>query len=325
MRQKKSWLSRQYPGSKFLLALLVLGVISTTIFLFIKANRSGLKLIQLNFIAILAGLIVEYRRLCQKWSTVLGTAAAAYMLSFFAFAPGRREKQYIFEEHLELWPYFFLGIFIIIAMVAQFTAITKKLTEGITLLLTFAINYWIFANNYFDSGSLFVKFLIFVNICVSVFSVYHAFSNSTLTRGSRVILSIWSSVIILVLAADNFLKLYRYRDIENLPALSDSILAFLEFFLLGISSIYIAQNLTMVGAYLPGKRYMESVREMNEVHLERFSEEQVYAVDSIIISIISLTGFVLNYYFQWVPVNFMIWAMITLAPVLLFGVHRIFS
>ncbi len=115
------------------------------------------------------------------------------------------------------------------------------------------------------------------------------------------------------------------RDIENLPALSDSILAFLEFFLLGISSIYIAQNLTMVGAYLPGKRYMESVREMNEVHLERFSEEQVYAVDSIIISIISLTGFVLNYYFQWVPVNFMIWAMITLAPVLLFGVHRIFS
>jgi accessory gene regulator protein AgrB len=51
----------------------------------------------------------------------------------------------------------------------------------------------------------------------------------------------------------------------------------------------------------------------------------VYAVDSIIISIISLTGFVLNYYFQWVPVNFMIWAMITLAPVLLFGVHRIFS
>ncbi len=324
MRRKQSWFSRQYPGFKILLALLILGVISATIFLVTKANSSGLRIIQLNFIAILAGLIVEYRRLCQKWSTVLGTAAAAYILSFLAFAPGKREKVYIFEEHLELWPYFFLLIFIIIAMVVQYTAITKKLTEGITLLLTFAINYWIFANNYFESGSLFVKFLIFINICVSVFSIYHAFSNSTLSKGSRVILSIWSSVIILVLATDNFLKLYRYRDIENLPAFSDSILAFLEFFLLGVSSIYIAQNFTMVAAYLPGKRYMESVREINEEHLERFSEEQVYAVDSVIISIISISGFVLNYYFQWVPVNFMIWAIITLAPVLLFGVNRKF-
>lgn len=271
----------------------------------------------------LAGLIFEYRRLCQKWSTVLGTAAAAYIVSFLAFAPGKREKVYIFEEHLEQWPYFFLGIFIIIAMVVQYTAITKKLTEGIALLLTFAINYWIFANNYFDTGSLFVKCLIFVNICVSVFSLYHAFSNSTLTRGSRVILSLWSSVIILILAADNFLKLFRYWDIENLPAVSDSILVFLEFFLLGISSIYIAQNLTMVAAYLPGKRYMESVREMNEVHLERFSAEQVYAVDSIIISIISLAGFVLNYMFQFLPVNFMIWATITVAPFLLFLVNRV--
>jgi hypothetical protein len=81
----------------------------------------------------------------------------------------------------------------------------------------------------------------------------------------------------------------------------------------------------MIGAYLPGKRYMESVREMNEVHLDRFSKEQVYIVDSIIVLIISLTGFTLNYFFQFLPPNFMIWAMVTITPAFLYLTHKFFG
>lgn len=323
MRRQKSWFSRQHTGTLILLTLLVIGVIVATIFLVSKANSSDRKILQLNFIALLAGLVLEYRRISEKWSTVLWTALGAYVLSFFAFAKGKGQRVYIFEEHLEMWPYYFLGAFVIIAMAVQYSAVTKKLTEGVTLLLTFAINYWIIANNYWDTGSVFVKILISINVMLSLFSLFNALSYKTLTKGVRLILSLWSSVITLILATDNFLKLYKYRDIENLPTFSESTFVFLEFFLLGISSIYIAQNLTMVGAYLPGKRYMESVREMNEVHLDRFSKEQVYIVDSIIVIIISLTGFALNYFFQFLPTNFMIWATVTVAPFLLYVTHRI--
>jgi hypothetical protein len=149
--------------------------------------------------------------------------------------------------------------------------------------------------------------------------------HSKLSNGVKLTLSLWSSVIALVLAVDNFLKLYKYRDIEHLPTFSDSALVFIQFFLLGISSIYIAQNLTMVLAYLPGKKYLETVREMNDVHLKRFSNEQVYIVDAIIVLIISLTAFVLNYFFEFLPTNFMIWATITLTPLLLFLTHKLFG
>jgi hypothetical protein len=323
VRRQQSWISRQYTGTLILLALLIIGFIAVTIYLVQRANISDRKIIQLNFIALLLGLVFEYRRISEKWATVLWTALGAYVLSFFAFAKGKGQRVYIFEDHLEMWPYFFLGAFIIIAMAVQYASVTKKMTEGITLLLTIAINYWIIANGYWDTGSIFMKSLIALNAVLSIFSFYNALSYSNLSKGVRLTLSLWSSIIALVLAIDNFLRLYEYRDIEHLPTFSDSAFVFLQFFLLGISSIYIAQNLTMVGAYLPGKRYMESVREMNDVHLNRFSKEQVYIADSIIVLIISLTAFILNHFFQFLPTNFMIWTTITLTPFLLYLTHKI--
>jgi hypothetical protein len=271
----------------------------------------------------LLGLVFEYRRLSGKWKIVLWTALGAYIFSFIAFKSDKREEVYIFEDHLAAWPYYFLGTFIIIATIIQYASATKKLTEGITLLLTIAINYWILANNYWDTAPDFIRALIIVNVLLSIFSMYNAISYSKLGKGVRLTLSLWSSIITLILAIDNFIKLYRYRDIEHLSTFSEEAIVFLGFFLLGVSSIYIVQNLTMVVAYLPGKRYMESVREMNEVHLARFSKEQVYIMDSIIVLIISVSGFGLNYYFQFCPTNFMIWAMITITPVLLYLIHKV--
>jgi hypothetical protein len=323
VRRQKSWFSRQYSGTLILLTLFVIGVIVATIYLVQKANVSNKKILQLNFIALLLGLVFEYKRISEKWSTVLWTALGAYVLSFFAFAKGKGQSVYIFEDHLEMWPYFFLGAFIILAMAIQFASVTKKITEGVALMLTVAINYWIIANGYWNTGSVFVKLLIVINAFLSVFSFYNALSYSNLSKGVRLTLSLWSSIITLVLAVDNFLKLYKYRDIEHLPTFSDSAFVFIQFFLLGISSIYIVQNLVMVGAYLPGKRYMETVREMNDAHLDRFSKDQVYIVDSVIVIFISLTGFMLNYFFQFLPTNFMIWAMIVITPPLLYLTHKI--
>lgn len=322
MKQRGSWYSRQNTGVQVLLALAFIGLSSATVFLVLKAKATDRKILQLNFIAILLGLVFEYRRLAGKWSTVLITALVAYALSFLAFAKGKSQKVYVFGDHLEMWPYYFLLFFVLIAMVIEYTRAVKKITEGITLLLTIAINYWILANNYWNTGFLFTKILIIINGLFSLFAVYNALSYRKLGNGARLTLSLWSSVITLILALDNFFKLYRLRDIEHLPSFSDSLLVFLQFFLLGVSSIYIAQNITMIGAYMPGKGFMQSVRDMNDIHLNRFSQEQVYIADSIIVLIISLTGFGLNYFFQFLPVNLMIWAMITLVPFTLYVIRK---
>lgn len=323
MRQKHSWFSEQRTGAKILLSLFIIGLFIVTIFLFSKSSNSQRKIIQLNFVAILLGLVFEYKHISKKWSTVWWTAAGAFILSFFAFAKGKGERTYNFEDHLTLWPYVFLGIFVIIAAVIFHTSATKKLNEGITLLLTIAINYWILANNYWDTGNLFVKILIALNLVFTAFSLYHSISYKPLGKGTRLALSIWSSIITLILSFDNFLKLYQVRDIEQLSTFSESAFVFVQYFLLGVSSIYIAQNFIMIVSYFPGNQYMDTIRETNDVHLKRYSEKQVYIVDSIIVLIISLTVFTLNYFFQFLPTNFTIWATITLTPFFLYLVHKV--
>jgi hypothetical protein len=323
VRRKKSWISEQYLGTLILLGLFVFGLLLATGYLLSKAATSDRKIFQLNFIALLLGLTFEYKRVVEKWTTVLWTAFAAFIFSFFAFTRDKGETVYSLVEHLESWPYFFLGFFILFATIVYFGEGTKKITEGITLLITISINYWILSNGYWNSEYIIIKCLIILNFLLSGFSVFNSLSYRTLGNGTRLLLSIWTALITLILSIDNILKLYRLRDIEHLPNLNSIIIAFLQFFFLGISSIYIAQNIAFIGAYLPGKGFMQNVRDINDEHLKRFSKEQVYIADSIIVIIISLTGYLLNYFFNFLPVNFMIWLNITLTPILLFLTHRI--
>jgi hypothetical protein len=323
VRRKKSWISEQYKGHLIILGLLIIGLLSVTGYFINLVNNSDRKIIQLNFIALLLGLTFEYKRIVLKWTTVLWTALAAFIFSFFAFAKGKNETVYLLDEHLEVWPYYFLGIFILFATIIYFLEGTKKITEGITLLITISINYWIIANGYWYSEYIIVKCLIVLNLIFTAFSIFNSLSYKILGKATRLILSIWTAIITLVLSIDNILKLYKFKDIEHLPNLSSSVIVFFQFFFLGISSIYIAQNIGFIGAYLPGKDYMQNVRDITDEHLKRYSNEQVYISDSIIVIIISLTGFILNYFFNFLPVNFLIWTSVTITPILLYLTHRI--
>lgn len=251
------------------------------------------------------------------------TALAAFVLSFLNFLPSKHEHGYNFKNHLEFWPFAFLGMYIFLAMVIQFTKATKKLTEGITLLLTISINYWILSNNYWHSDYLVIKFLIIINGIFSAYSIFHAISYKNHSKASAFVLSIWSSIITMILSFDNIIKVYQHKDIENMTSLPESSFAFLQFFFLGISSIYIAQNFIMVAAFLPGKHYLETIRDIAEVHIGRYSDEQVYLFDALLVLIITMVAYVINYQFQYLPTNFMIWTMITITPYYVYGLNRL--
>lgn len=318
VKQKSSWFSQQYTGTLIGWAMGIIALSVITVMYFKKAAETyGLHLLPLSLVALLAGLIFEYRRLSGKWSTVLSTTFWAWCISICI--GGAK----VSEGKLVVWPYLFLLVFIIIATIIHYSKATRLMTEGVALLLTFAVNYWIIANDYWHKGSNIIKCMIAANVIISVFSLFNAFSYRRLSKASRLLFSIWCSIISLVLSIDNFLVLYRHRDIEHINSLAEQSLFFGSFFLLGVSSIYIAHNLTMIIGYLLSGGFFLSVKNMNDAHLKRFSDEHVYITDSIIVSIISLTGFTLNYFFDFVPVNFMIWSMVSVTPILLYIVNRI--
>lgn len=64
----------------------------------------------------------------------------------------------------------------------------------------------------------------------------------TLTEGGRLTLSLWSSMAMMLFAIDNVYRVYQNDQIENTADMSHGVYIGLQFFLLGISAIYIIQN-----------------------------------------------------------------------------------
>jgi hypothetical protein len=321
--RRENWFSELYLGSKIIVLMIILAIILLSSYLLYKIYTNDKEILHLYFLPLLLGLTIEYWRISKNFQYVLLTAFGALLLSFLNFLPYKREHGYNFEDDLEFWPYSFLGTYIFIALIIQFTKATKRLTEGITLLLTLSINYWIFSNNYWNSDYLIIKILIIINGIFSAYSIFHSISYRNHSQLSVFVLSVWSSIITLILSFDNILRVFQNKDIVNMSSLSESSFAFLQFFFLGISSIYIAQNIFMVIAFLPGKNYLDSVRLIAEVHIGRYSDEQVYLFDAVLVLVITLIAFGINYKFQYLSTNFMIWTMITITPYYVIGVNRI--
>lgn len=286
-------------------------------------QTSEKRLIPISVFALIAGVIFENKRLTQKWSTVLWTALGSFAFSFFIFLPGKRERIYNFENHVEMWPYAFIFFFIIFAISFHGDKIISKLTEGITLLLSIAVIYWVVDHGFVDTSSYFLKLMMIIGLLFSLFSFLHAFTHTGLSRTSRLSLSIWSSIIIVLFAIDNIYRVYQNEQIENTIDVANGLYIALQFFLLGVCSIYIAQNVLMLTGFLPGKgtffnaQYFKELKELKSDHIKRYSARQISILHSTFCVLFTGTVFTLNYHFQVLPRHIAIWIVFVIFPYIL--------
>jgi hypothetical protein len=309
----------------FNIALFFIGllVLSFTIYVGYRLSISGRRLIPLSVIAIIGGVIFEGRRISDKWSVVLLTALGSLILSFLAFLPGRRENNYNFEDHIAVFPYWFIIIFAIISIVFHGEKVIPKLTEGITLLQSIAVVYWVVDYGLLDTDSIFLRLLMVIGIIFSLYSIYHAFTYAILSRTSRLTLSIWSTIVMMLFASDNMYNVYQNEQIENTTDIAHRLYIGLQFFLLGVSSIYIVQNFLMLMGFLPGRgkffnaQYFREVRELKSDHIKRYSTQQVNILHSSFCLLFTVTVFGLNYHYQILSRHVAIWLVFFTFPVVL--------
>lgn len=314
---------KPYKSFNFKPIFIVIGILLLmfTIFITFRIQTSPHHLIPLSVVALLAGLFFEAKRLFEKWSTLFGVTLGSLVFSFISFLPGKDE--YNLDMHIQIWPYTFLFIFVIITMVDNKEKTIAKLTEGITLLQSIAVVYWVIDLHLYEANNVFLKILMVVGLIFSVITLFNAFTDLALSRSNRLMLSIWSSVIMVLFSADNIFRTYQSGPIETSSNLMDAIFIGLQFFLLGISSIYIAQNLYLLFGFLPGrgeffnKAYFKTLKEVKNDHIKRFSKIQASLAYSI--SCITLTGitFYVNYHFQILPRNMAIMIVFLVYPYLL--------
>ena len=292
------------------------------IYIFYRISLTDRKLLTLSFIPLFLGILYENKRLTTDWKIVLLKALCSLILSFLAFLPGKRENNYDFEKHIEVWPFWFLFLFILISVIIHDKKVIPKLTEGITLIQSISILYWIIDINFFENLNIFSFLLILISFLISLYSIIHAFTYIPLSKNTRLFLSIWSSIVMIVFAIEHIFRVFNSPNIEDSNLLS-GLLITIQYFILGISSMYILQNFFMIVEYLPSKHrfydktHMKDIRIMNKTHVERYSDKQVKIIDSFYCLVYCLSFYFLNYKHNFVPRHTVIWIVFLTFPIIL--------
>lgn len=321
MTSKKKKKKRKSAGISLTPFLIVAGLIGLglTIYIGYRASISDRKLFSISLIALFAGLLYESFRVSDNWKIVVGIFVGTYLFSLFSFLPGKSEHIYNFENHIEMWPYFFIFIFALFFGVVHKDRVTAKLTEGVTLLLSISLIYWAFDHGFMNFHNWFSISLMTIGLLLSIFSIINALTHIHLSRTNRLTLSIWSTVIMFAFAIDNIIRVFSNPDIESSKYLSYGLYIGIQYFLLGVSAVYIMQNYMLLVAFLPSKNgnYKHDLKENKKDHVDRYSDEQVNIGHSLFCIVFTVTIYWLNHKFKILPRHTMIWLVFLTFPLIM--------
>ena len=306
------------------MVVLCIVAIGLTCLIGYRASMSGQHLFTLGFGALFAGFLFESFRIADHWTDVIDKFIGTYAVSLLAFLPGKREHGYDLDTHIAIWPYFFIGAFAIATTIFDNDKITAKLTEGITLLLSLSMIYWVLDYGIMDVTNWFRITLLVIVLFFSGYSILNAFTALGLSGANRLILSIWSTIVVVAFATDNILKVFQ-SNIESSKYLSEGVMIGIQYFLLGVSGVYITQNVLLLVRFLPDKNsnYRTKVSDNIADHLLRYSEDQVHIGSSLFCFGYCAVLFGLNFTFHFLPRHTMIWLVVFTFPVVLSLIHRL--
>lgn len=300
-----------------------LSILGFLIYVGYRIQNSEKQFISISIIALIVGVLFESKRIMDKWE-IVSIALGSLFLSLLVFLRDIGNYAYNFENNIAIWPYCFILSYIILSVTFHGDKVMTKLTEGITLLQSLAVIYWVIDYGFLETESFALRFIMMIGLLFSVYSIFHACTHTVLSKRNRILLSIWSTFIMLLLSFDNIYRMYQNGWME-IPIERISFLIVLQFFLLGISSVYIVQNIGLLFGYLPGKNrffnkeYYRDIKELNTMHVTRYSKEQVSISYSVFCILLISALFTLNYYYQFLSRNIAIWVMFFAIPYFLMG------
>ena len=262
----------------------------------------------------------EFERIANNWTFVFWSMVGAFAFSCIAFLPGKYEQGDKLESHIQEWPYFFCLVMVIIAALTNGKKVTVVLDEGWTLLLTLAFVYWLIDMGALDGLIIFKVSLLAFIAMFSLYAIATAFLPFTLSKGNRLWLSIWSSLVMVILDLDNFHRVYGLGYAEATKDRWSSLLVVTNYFLVGMSSIYVVQNVFMLTEFIPSrdqtgfKNYRKDLVKLKKEHVDRYSDSQLDPRAAALCLVFACVIFGLNSYYHVVRSNFAIWIVFLVFP-----------
>ena len=286
------------------------------------AYQQKTEMFSVMLIALILGVGYENIRLKSSWRAMAFKILAAMLVALTAFWPRNNPLLDHLSMQLSRWPYHFVFPFVVFSVAYHDKKVIPKLTEGITLLQSISLVYWVLDQGYL-SGT---EILNYIGLGIGGFfvllSLVHAFTYLDLSKRVRLWLSLWSSVIMIIFASDHIYRVFNYPNIVEDPTWNLG-LNILQYFLLGMALMYIFQNAVMLFTYMPSKHrfyddtHMEEIRAMNKTHIGRYAPEQIKIRDAALALVFTSGVYWVNYRFNLLPRHTMIWVVFGALPLLI--------
>ncbi len=293
-------------------------------------ETDGIHLLPLHILALIAGIIFESKRITKTWKTAVLISIFSFIATFslglylYHISPNSKfDLTQILNLSILAWPIVFFILYVTFSLIFNRRRIAPQLTEGITLMLSISMIYWVADTGLVRFDNIILRTFIIIVILLSLFSFYNAFSKVYLSDTKKLILSIWSSIIMMFFAIDNLSGFFHSGNVVSTNELIQGTYIAIQYFLLGISSIYMIQNFMMLIGFLPSWKifffieYSDTISELKNQHIDRYSDTQVSKSDSKFCILFVSTIFFLNYCFDIVSRQFIIWITFVTFPFLL--------
>jgi cell shape-determining protein MreD len=330
----KNELTTNFSKNLYLFSFIIF-LILYAIYDFNFYETDGAHLIPLHILALIAGVIFESKRITKTWTTAVLISIISFIFTFslglylYHISPN---SKFDFTQILNLsilaWPIAFFILYVISSRIFNERRIVPQLTEGITLILSVSMIYWVIDNGLVRFDNIILKTFIIIVISLSLFSFYNAFSKVFLSDTKKLILSIWSSIIMMFFAIDNLYGIFENGNVVSTNELIQGTYIAIQYFLLGISSIYMIQNFMMLIGFLPSWKmfffikYSDTISELKNEHIDRYSDTQVSKSDSVFCILFVSIIFFFNYHYEIVPRQFIIWLTFVTFPFLLIAYNH---
>ena len=311
-----------------MLIMIILSIIALifTIYFNYYVSFNERKIYTISLTALFCGLTIETYKITKNWKIVRFPLIGSYLIILFTILPFR--SVVIFEDLIKVFSYVLIFIFALFISFDNNEKTTSNLTEGVTLIQSLSLIYWITDFYLLNSENIFAKIILIIALIITssftIFSIYHALTYTKLSNTIRLTLSIWSTLIMITFSIINILSILQNDDINNSNYISQVLNIVLQYFLLGISVFYIVQNHNLIVNFLPGKHDKlikaispELLIDNKTNHLERYAENQVKIEDSMFCILYAIILYGLNLILNFLPSLTLIWLVIFTFPVIL--------
>lgn len=303
--------------SKDLLLFLYIFFGVITLSLFIRIFQTNCQFaFSFAFLPVGFGMIYEQKTTGASWKEILIKSFASYCIVSLFLLVFLKDQRTAFSQ---METGFLLSVFIL-----SFSAIsiafayyleeqhklTAQITEGFLLLQSLSFVYFIASSDFFSKLNYFKIALIIPVLFSCLYVIYHIFFCKKHSYFSKLYQSIWSSVMMLFFSISFFMKVLTIEISKDL-SIQENLLGSLQYFLFGISIIYITQNVWMLIRFFPDKgeklnHYKFRIKTLTKEHIERFSDTRLSLPYAVFCIVFVSTIYLMNYFYHYISAHTMI-------------------